>query len=413
MKVLVEEQQFQNLIPGLPDEIALDCLIRVPYRFHSHMKSVCHRWNHLLSHPCFYNQRKIANKGEDFVCLVQALVAAPEPSDDEPKRTHLYNKTPSAVYGLTIYNTSNDTWQRMAHTPLLPTGIPMFSHCVSVPGKLVLVGGWEPATLDSVADVYVYDFIRAGGWRRGAPMSTPRSFFACAAVGSTVYVAGGHDNQKNALRSAEIYDPDSNTWQAIAPMAEGRDECQGITCGEGRFWVLSGYDTESQGRFDSAAECYDPVSREWTKIDGVWPFPNASPRGSCFLPEKWKSKIPKQDSRFLKFPTGPGKMTELPFPAMWFIDTNQRGVREYDRRDNSWKVVVGMKEGICSSPCVALINGGSSSDRVFVIGSGSATNGADGRHLACVLETCGRKWADVDIPPEFTGFVYSASSLHL
>lgn len=67
-----------------------------------------------------------------------------------------------------------------------------------------------------------------------------RSFFACAVVDRLVYVAGGHDNQKNALRSAEVYDPEADEWRALPPMAEERDECQGVAQ-DGRFCVVSGY----------------------------------------------------------------------------------------------------------------------------------------------------------------------------
>ncbi|KAJ6289597.1 hypothetical protein OIU78_025511 [Salix suchowensis] len=73
-------------------------------------------------------------------------------------------------------------------------------------GKQLLLGGWDPTTLEPVPHIYILDFIETTGvackWRRGASMLVPRSFFACGVVGpSTVCVAGGHDSQKNALRS--------------------------------------------------------------------------------------------------------------------------------------------------------------------------------------------------------------------
>ena len=41
-----------------------------------------------------------------------------------------------------------------------------------------------------------------------------RSFFGCATSysGRMVYVAGGHDGEKKALRSALVYDVAKNEW---------------------------------------------------------------------------------------------------------------------------------------------------------------------------------------------------------
>ncbi|XP_058094420.1 F-box/kelch-repeat protein SKIP20-like [Magnolia sinica] len=392
------EHLLQNLIPGLPDEIALDCLARVPYRFHSVLKSVCRGWNDLLADSSFYHYRKISHRGEDLVCLVQAVVTKESAVESAPKDKAVTRHIPP-VYGLSIYNATDDTWRRvMPLAPILPAGIPMFCQCVAVSGKLVLIGGWDPATLDSVADVFVCDFVRGGGWRRGAPMSVARSFFACAAVGSTIYVAGGHDNQKNALRSAEAYDVESDTWRDLPPMADERDECQGLAC-KGRFWVVSGYRTEAQGRFDSGAECYDPVSDTWTELHGVWPFPNSSPRGTCYA----SPRVPK------------GQVPKITFSPLWFINTSNnshKGVMEFDERDKNWKLVGPTPEGICSSPCTTLISGGPSSDRIFVIGSGHGGGGPH-RHRACVLETNTRKWTHINTPVDFSGFVYSSAALYL
>ncbi|XP_073391743.1 F-box/kelch-repeat protein SKIP20-like [Physcomitrium patens] len=58
-------------------------------------------------------------------------------------------------------------------------------------------------------------------------MSSTRSFFACAAVGDSVFVAGGHDNTRLALASAERYDLASNTWETLPRMHIVRDECVG------------------------------------------------------------------------------------------------------------------------------------------------------------------------------------------
>lgn len=131
--------------------------------------------------------------------------------------------------------------------------------------RLVVVGGWDPETWAPTDSVLVYDFL-TGAWRRGAAMPGPRrSFFACAAVGGKVFVAGGHDEEKNALRSALAYDPDADAWAALPDMAEERDEPRGL-CVDGKFLVVGGYPTPAQGRFVGSAEWFDPAAWAWGPV---------------------------------------------------------------------------------------------------------------------------------------------------
>ena len=74
-----------------------------------------------------------------------------------------------------------------------------------------------------------------------------------------MYVASGHDDEKNALRSALAYDPDANVWAQLPDMAEERDESRGlyvVAGGGGRFLVVGGYPTQAQGRFVGSVECF-------------------------------------------------------------------------------------------------------------------------------------------------------------
>ncbi|KAJ6917675.1 F-box/kelch-repeat protein SKIP20-like [Populus alba x Populus x berolinensis] len=167
--------------------------------------------------------------------------------------------------------------------------IPMFCQCLALPssGKLLLLGGWDPTTLEPVPHVFIMDFIGTTGatcnWRRGASMSVPRSFFACAVIGSSkVCVAGGHDSLKNALRSAEIYDVETDQWKMLPDMIEERDECQGLTW-EGTttavcvnrdkhqsLWFLGG-DRQQQQQSREVVKVSDTIRLEI--VDSI-PLPN-------------------------------------------------------------------------------------------------------------------------------------------
>ncbi|KAF8101272.1 hypothetical protein N665_0208s0057 [Sinapis alba] len=269
-------KSYHGLIPGLPSELAIECLVRVPYRFQSGMKSVSRSWRSLLSDSSFTNERRRCGKAELLLCLVQPLTPPNLASkavgetllvvEDESPQQQQPRVVGTPRFGLSVYNATMSTWNRVAFPD---QQIPLFCECVAIQasGKILLIGGWDPETLQPVNDVYVLE-LAGRRWRKGASMNESRSFFACVSVGSRkVYVAGGHDDQKNALRSAEVYDVEKDEWSYLPPMTEGRDECQGLPMGlkiahlhfymngplsahtmetELGFCVLSGYGTESQ-----------------------------------------------------------------------------------------------------------------------------------------------------------------------
>ncbi|GKV06198.1 hypothetical protein SLEP1_g18112 [Rubroshorea leprosula] len=406
----------RTLIAGLPDEIAIECLVRVPYQFHSNIKSVCHGWRNLICSPLFHRERIKSGAAERLVCLIQPLSSTPAPDstlglrqgddvcvsngDKKAKEDGRQNQR-QGQYGLSIYNATRDTWHR---TRPKMGGIPMFCQCLALEsrGKLMLLGGWDPSTLEPVPDVYILDLGSVGGsWRRAAPMSVARSFFACAVVGSKVYVAGGHDNQKNALRFAEVYDVGENRWKMLPDMAEERDECQGLSWeGDSRFWVVSGYGTERQGEFRSDAECFDPETGSWSRVDGVWPFSRTSPRGCTTA-------------------VASGKQPQW----WWFFGSEQEEQQQNTGvRGQTWKAVSTIKlpkSLTGTSPFVAnLANGAGDDSHLVFITSGSVSGGGGGSggcqgKIGFIMErdeNGNTNWNHIRTPMEFSGFPFSASS---
>jgi len=90
----------------------------------------------------------------------------------------------------------------------------------------------------------------------------PHTFFSCASDHERMmYVAGGHNEEKNALKSAFAYDVVNDMWILLPNMARERDECKVVFCagdnGFGTTKVVGGYCTEMQGRFERSAEEFD------------------------------------------------------------------------------------------------------------------------------------------------------------
>ncbi|KAM5559121.1 F-box/kelch-repeat protein [Rosa sericea] len=252
--------QLTELIPGLPEEIAYQCLTRLHYSAHRVASRVCRRWGELIKSRDFYNHRKQYGFTHKAASLIQAL----------PVRTGSDESKPAgpAVYGLSVFDPASGDWARVDPVPKYPEGLPLFCRVTSSEGKLVVMGGWDPASYQPVRDVFVYEFTTQR-WSRGKDMPEVRSFFAAGELDGRVYVAGGHDENKNALRSARVYDVRADEWGELGGMSEERDECEGLVDGS-EFWVVSGYGTDSQGGFVGSAEVYEIGSGRWRRVEDAW-----------------------------------------------------------------------------------------------------------------------------------------------
>lgn len=106
-------------------------------------------------------------------------------------------------------------------------------------------------------------------------MPSTRSSFACGVLNDRyVFVAGRHDNRKSALATAEVYDLEKDEWRTLPRMSEERDESIAVNL-NGKLYVISGYSTEAQGQFVKSADVYEPEKNSWTRIEDMWSRPSS------------------------------------------------------------------------------------------------------------------------------------------
>jgi len=83
-----EQQQHVELIPGIPDDVAVDCLARVPHASHRALRRVCRGWRSAAAAPAFASARAAAGAAEDLVYLMQfgnpSADEGPKDEDDGP-----------------------------------------------------------------------------------------------------------------------------------------------------------------------------------------------------------------------------------------------------------------------------------------------------------------------------------------
>ncbi|XP_027344676.1 F-box/kelch-repeat protein At1g80440-like [Abrus precatorius] len=252
---------MMELISGLPEDVARDCLIRVSYQQLPTVASVCKGWKTEIQMPEFHGQRRSTGHAQKLLVMVQARV------DPEKSESGSTKRLTNPAYRLSVLEPVTGNWSELPPLPEFSSGLPMFCQVVGVGYDLVVMGGLDPNSWKSSNSVFVYNFLSAK-WRRGSDMpGGPRTFFACASDSDrTVFVAGGHDDEKNALRSALAYDVAVDRWISLPDMAAERDECKAVFR-RGRLVVVGGYRTDMQGRFERSAEAFDVATWNWGQVE--------------------------------------------------------------------------------------------------------------------------------------------------
>ncbi|KAL6888878.1 hypothetical protein ACP4OV_009904 [Aristida adscensionis] len=165
-----------DLIPGLPEDLARECLVRLGFEQLPAARRVSRRWKAEVESP--FHHRLRHRRRRPLLALAQAR---PPLAGSGPARK--YAASAAASYRLVLHDLDAGTW---AAPPPLPGahdgGLPLFCQLAAVgegPGRrLVVLGGWDPETWAPTGAVHVYDFL-ASAWRRGADMRPPRRSF-CA-----------------------------------------------------------------------------------------------------------------------------------------------------------------------------------------------------------------------------------------
>eukprot|EP00897_Mesotaenium_endlicherianum_P004205 jgi/Mesen1/3812/ME000206S02985 len=227
------------LLPGLPDDLATLCLLRLPRASHLRLGQVSRSWSALLRGEFYFSKRSQLGLAEPWLCV-------------RFRDKHFTNTCRT-------FDPLTDTWHPM---PPLPPEVRGVGSAVAG-GKLYVLGGWREAAC-ALSAVHCFDF-RTHRWQRMADMATPRCYMVWGTIDDKIYVAAGMSRPtlqpEWEITSVEVYDPGADTWRFVAPMTVHSRLACAITHG-GKLLVGGMGRTRPQ----SFLQVYDPVRDEWSAL---------------------------------------------------------------------------------------------------------------------------------------------------
>lgn len=246
------QQQDPSIIPGLPHELAMCCLARLPRGCRPLARRVSRSWREALTPSTIDDARRRQGITETRVFTCLAYIK------DQRKLSSWYMLDPllfscKFIPPPTIH--SDDE------------GMDVFSGAMVADGREVLYAGCEGS------DVLGFD-LSCRQWKPlPFSMNIKCSAFASTRLDDFLYVAGGLDDSLEPLKSAKRMKVETGEWEDIKDMNSVRASCAGVVF-QGLFCVIGGFYKVGHNDLEvhNSAEIWDPCTQEWTLAHEMWPL---------------------------------------------------------------------------------------------------------------------------------------------
>lgn len=230
-----------SLLPGLIDDVALNCLARVNRSDFTSLSCINTRFNKLVKSGGLNRCRKQLGIVEHWVYMVC-----------DPR-------------GWEAFDPVRNRWMTL---PKIPCD-ECFNHAdkesLAVDCELLVFG----RELLEFA-IWKYSLILRS-WVKCQGMNRPRCLFGSSSLGSIAIVAGGSDKNGTVLQSAELYDSSSGTWEMLPSMHTPRRLCTGFFMDD-KFYVIGGMLNATVPL--TCGEEFNLQTRKWRIIEDMYPLAN-------------------------------------------------------------------------------------------------------------------------------------------
>ncbi|KAI9117042.1 hypothetical protein K1719_012041 [Acacia pycnantha] len=201
------EPPSPSLIPSLPDDVAVNCLARVPRSLHLYLSLVSKSIRSLLSSSLFFNARSLLHCTQHVLYLTL--------------RSH--GSSGSLQWFSLHQNILNPSHTNLL-VPIPPMPSPSVGSAYAVLGhNIYVIGGFINDAPSP--HVWILD-CRFNKWRQGPNMRVGREFAAAGVADGKIYVIGGcvADTWARSTNWAEVFDPETGRWDTVPSLVEVRDK---------------------------------------------------------------------------------------------------------------------------------------------------------------------------------------------
>ncbi|BFI24194.1 hypothetical protein MPTK2_1g09260 [Marchantia polymorpha subsp. ruderalis] len=276
--LLSSRWEVDNLFSQLPNEIVIDSILtRLPWKSLYTVSALNRSWQWAFRSCQVYNARVSKGQAHSLIAMTNA---SPFPN------------APKVLRAISLYDPSQDAWYLLPPIPGVEEGIPVGGQCAFLKGKLYVIGGFTPYSVDLHGDeVFSFDLgSYQGGWRRCAKLDFPREGFSCHVKDDKIFVCGGLGYDQHMCRKSYVYHPEQDRWTPISDMLYKRSGQKIVGFGGGfrvyggRYWsdrvdseaaisnshsisggLISGHQKNAQ--MESFTEMYDPSTDTWVEVE--------------------------------------------------------------------------------------------------------------------------------------------------
>nr|DAD40187.1 TPA_asm: hypothetical protein HUJ06_014510 [Nelumbo nucifera] len=237
------------LVPDLPDDVALQCIARVPSFYHCDLSLVCKSWRSILRSPIFFSTRSLLNCTQHFLFINVRIHGS------------------SFKWFVLDHNPRNPQNPRNPRnlSPVPPIPSQAIGSAFAVIGPKIFVIGGSINEIPS-SNVWIFDS-RFNKWELGPKMRVGREFAAAGVANGKIYVMGGClvDSWARSTNWAEVFDPVTWSWAPVPSPMEVREKwMHGSAVIDEKIYAVA----------DRGGIVYDPGEATWgyvpTELEAGW-----------------------------------------------------------------------------------------------------------------------------------------------
>ncbi|KAG9131699.1 hypothetical protein Leryth_009435 [Lithospermum erythrorhizon] len=275
-----------QLIPGLPNDVSLQCLARIPRYEHPIISLVCKSWKSSLHSHALFTTRSLLHISQPFLYLnlrihnnfswyllihktptkhvLVKLPSLPIHNVTNLPKTQLFRT--NFELKSTIEASSTGNFNLAVRTPIEDSsGNLKNTHVIDVPKRQQI--GTDFAVQTQIKPNEQNSYVKVEPFGLSHLINVPKrqpigpSF---AVLGSSIYMIGGsHDEIPS--NSMWVFDCRFNVWEMGPKMRVGREfSAAGVV--DGKIYVMGGCVVDNWARSMNWAEVFDPVKGEWAPV---------------------------------------------------------------------------------------------------------------------------------------------------